>query len=598
MIEAGEADRRIAEEIWIACKRDVLFFINVFCCIEEPRERGHASKVIPFITWPVQDWFVSTVEPYLGRKDLLTVKPRAFGATWLFLCFAVLHPWLFGDDRIHIGIASRDEQAVDNRDDPDSLFPKLDLLLEHLPTFLYDPNDAKRVTGKLVNFQTGSTIIGYSATGDLGRGGRKDRWLMDEFAAFAGNANRALNSTQFTTDCRMILSTIGEEPSCTFNVIAQDAAKPFVRVMPRWFDVPPYRAGLYQSTGGKLEVFDASYKFADDYPFVLDGKKRSPWYDYEESRSGSVAAMAREVDCSFIDGAVRAFPEARLAKIKETATEPTAVGMFEFDEEHDGQFYPGKSGPLSLWCKLIDGKPSTEEAYSLGVDISAGSGASNSVVYVTSRTSGKQVAEYVTAYDDPTKLASIATAIGRWFCGDEREAYLVFEANGFAGATFRDAIKKIGYRNLHRRGTDDEIREKRGKKLGFFTPGEGPGVVLSAYLKACADGLCENRSEKTADDFSEYVYAKGKIVHSGSASSDDETEGSATHGDRAVAAALSWHGCVARPRKAVEKTQAPPVPKVNSKEWNNYYLSDAWWEREDARRAMVAQSADPCHFNS
>jgi len=567
LIQAGMEDPKIAEEIWIACKRDKLFWINTFCWIEEPRERGHATKVIPFLTWPVQDWVVSEWDPLLGKSDMLSVKPRAFGMTWLFSAFAIIHPFLFSDERLHIGIASRDEQAVDNRDDPDSLLPKLDLLLKYQPPFLHNPENVKRVTGKLINNETGSTIIGYSATGNLGRGGRKWLWFMDEFAAFHGSDFRALSSTQFTTDCRAIVSTIGDDPGCAFNVIAQDAKRPMSRLKPMWTDVPPYSAGRYRSRAGQLELVDLNHSHAPGYKFILDSRDRSPWYDHEEARSGSRSVMAREVDCDFNDGSGRAFSEDDLNKLADKTEPCRERGAIGFDPEtFAAKFHSDDGGPLSLWCELPGMQPSLNDAYSLGVDISAGTGASNSVISVFSRTLRKQIAEYVTAYDDPAKLARIAAALGRWFHGDEDEAFLVFEANGPVGGTFRETIKQIGYTNLYKRQVVDEKVDRRSKKLGYYTPADGPGSLLASFLSECNLGKAHVSSPACITEFKQYIWSDGKVIHEGIAGNDSESEGKNTHGDRAVAAALGWLGCRASPR-FVSQEQADAELVEGSDEW-------------------------------
>ena len=44
--------------LWTACKHDILFFINVFCWLYEPRSSrlvGTTSNVIPVITYYYQD---------------------------------------------------------------------------------------------------------------------------------------------------------------------------------------------------------------------------------------------------------------------------------------------------------------------------------------------------------------------------------------------------------------------------------------------------------------------------------------------------------------------------------------------------------------
>ena len=83
--------------LWTACKQDILFFINAFCWLYEPRTsrlRGTTSNVIPFITYGYQDDAFLEMHEALGYRDVGVEKSRDLGATWMFLtlCF---HGWLF-----------------------------------------------------------------------------------------------------------------------------------------------------------------------------------------------------------------------------------------------------------------------------------------------------------------------------------------------------------------------------------------------------------------------------------------------------------------------------------------------------------------------
>ena len=57
LLDAVREDPAFADELWMACKRDLLFFVNAFLYIKEPR--GKQTRVMPWITWPCQDFFLT-----------------------------------------------------------------------------------------------------------------------------------------------------------------------------------------------------------------------------------------------------------------------------------------------------------------------------------------------------------------------------------------------------------------------------------------------------------------------------------------------------------------------------------------------------------
>ena len=85
---ASATDIEVQRQLWTACKRDVLFFINTFCWLYEPRNsrlRGTTSNVIPFITYEFQDNALLQMNEALGVQDIGIEKSRDLGATWMFL---------------------------------------------------------------------------------------------------------------------------------------------------------------------------------------------------------------------------------------------------------------------------------------------------------------------------------------------------------------------------------------------------------------------------------------------------------------------------------------------------------------------------------
>jgi hypothetical protein len=186
------------------CRRDTLFWIASLCSLFEPRPR---PKVIPFVPWPHQVPAFTVMEENWGTSDVLWDKSRGEGATWMCL-LRMLKSWKY-EPLFAGGLASRNEDAVDRKDDMDSLLPKIDWELSVLPNW-WVPK-FRRVYGDehiLVNRENRATISGYSAVEDLGTGGRKTVWMWDELAKFpVGRDQAALDSTEPTTECRMMIST-------------------------------------------------------------------------------------------------------------------------------------------------------------------------------------------------------------------------------------------------------------------------------------------------------------------------------------------------------------------------------------------------------
>ena len=128
LLSADTADKQ--RSLWTACKHDVLFFINTFCWLYEPRNsrlRGTTSNVIPFITYGFQDQAFLDMNESLGTTDIGLEKSRDLGATWMFLTLFFYH-WMFHDFS-SFGIMSRTADLVDKIGKKDTLMWKLDFLL-------------------------------------------------------------------------------------------------------------------------------------------------------------------------------------------------------------------------------------------------------------------------------------------------------------------------------------------------------------------------------------------------------------------------------------------------------------------------------------
>src|ERR1035437_1166729 len=163
LIKWAAADKDRKRTIWIACKRDFLYFVNVFAVGLEPRDNQLGftdEKRFPFITWPYQDETLTRMADMLGRESMYMEKSRDMGASWMMLLL-FLWRWLFYPYESFL-LISRNEKQVYELGNPDALFSKLQFMLDLLPKWLQPSYTMKKLA--LINDDTNSVINGESTT--------------------------------------------------------------------------------------------------------------------------------------------------------------------------------------------------------------------------------------------------------------------------------------------------------------------------------------------------------------------------------------------------------------------------------------------------
>jgi len=505
-----------ALQLWIMCSRDLLFFINTFVFTYDPRLIPKKIPEIPFVTYEFQDVAYDRIrEAIINGYDQLTEKSRAMGATWMFLFvpYAAFR------------LLSRNEDLVDKDEDPDCLFWKIEFALEHLPHFLQpEYND---VHLHLKNLDNQSTIDGCTTTSDAARGGRCTAMFPDEFAAVPDGAG-------------MLASTRA------FYRLSQGSIS---KLTIHWTLHPENRLGLYYSKGKKLIrlddyegvvwIQDKTYNFPDDYPFILDGKLRSPWYDNECARADHPMEIAQELDIDPFAADFQYFDGPTIQDIEtEDVREPFHEGMLEFDEDSLDplEFIEGKNGPLKLWIHPdMYGRFPIDLQVGVGVDVSAGTGASNSArTYVNLRT-GEKIAEYATPWVKPEAFAKVGIAMNRWF----NNAFEVPDGAG-PGRTYCDELMSLGYRNIYFRRDEVGLKKKVSDKPGVFLNPREKKAIFGKYRRALKEKSFIQRSHEANQECLAYIFTTGnKIEHTTAVKSVDPSGAGDNHGDRCVADACA-----------------------------------------------------------
>lgn len=564
ILKAGYEDRKAAEELWIACSRDPLFYLNVFCWTYDPRRDPNR---LPFVTYGYQDVIaMELLDAIMAGHDLVIEKSRDLGVTWLVV-WAMEWLWHFRDLQSFL-VVSRKEDLVDGRDNPDTLFWKIDFLHRNQPAWLLPgqrhriQDDPERTERHLGNPDNGSVIDGESTTQDIGRAGRRTATLLDEFASFPTQAGyAALSATRDTTRCRLMVSTPRGTGNAFYDVTHSDG---FRVLSVHWSAHPIKGRGLY----------------------VHEGQLRSPWYDREAKRAGSRWEIAQELDIDYLGSDYQFFDAKRLNEIEqELVRPPVEVGDLLYDLEGSRVMNPrwsrSEGGPFRLWLTLVnDGEPQRSDEYVIGADVATGTGASYSCLSVLSVRRKEKVAEFASNRISPHRFGLLAVAAAKWFSGTEGPALLAWEANG-AGRLFGDAVMEAGYGNVYyRRSKEDSRSAKLTDVPGFWTNRNTKLTLIGSFRKAIQEGDLTVRSLRTIQEARQYVYvrASGSVEHRKGVSSIDPSSAGENHGDMIIADAIAWHALREHYGSGMKRDDEAPLVA------DSYYARRLRWLREQRER--------------
>lgn len=522
LLRSCREDAKMRPAVMRMCKEDLLFYVNAFCWTYDPRLD---SPMVPFITYGFQDETFLELNEAIGKKDICIKKSRDMGASWM-LCTLFEWRWHFKDGQSFL-LVSRNEDYVDKPGNSKCLFWKIDFLHKNQPGWLLPR--MTRTNLRLTNDDNGSAIDGESTTGDVARGDRRTAIGMDEFAAFDVDAGyKALASTRDATKSRIFNSTPDGVGNAFYDVAHTESVK---QILLHWTRHPVKSEGLYVGE---------------------DGKPRSPWYDNEVKRCIHPQEVAQELDIDFQGSDFSFFDAKDIDRLILTTTRPSSWhGELLFDPSsfvaRGAERRPG--GCLRLWCQLDEnGGVPHDRGYVIGVDISAGTGSSNSVMSIADRKTGEKVGEMTTPHMRPDEFGRYCVALAKWFHDEEgKGAFVIWEAPG-PGRNFGDVVMESGYRNVYWRTKEEALTKNVQPIPGWWPVKDAKRAVFGDYRRALLEGRFINRSKEALTELRDIVYtANGSIEHSKSIRTIDPSGARDNHGDRPTADALC---CYALARRA------------------------------------------------
>jgi hypothetical protein len=575
-LEYASTGPKFRKVIFELCRKDFWFWAKGFAYVHEARILDDDAGVedfdtkVAFLPWPHQIPVVDRMLKVLGKRDVRVVKSRARCASWI-LVLIFIWCWLFKKG-FKGNLVSKDTQAVDRRNDMDSLMAKMDWLLMQLPVWMVGVKDKdwRRNYSEhyLVRMDGETAITGYACTADVASGGRAMVFGMDEHGKHPRGPDRdAMAATQPISRCRLFLSTPRGNHGAYYEIVHDDTIEEPVLYL-SWRDNPTQNRGLYRiAKGNPVAVEVEKYgPLTEDYQShdkwtklkerlnergydLTSDSTRSPWYDQECLRAGANPVLvAQEYDMVFGAEGSQYFAESLINRLKNCVRRPMRGEFTVHQESLVGKWSENQDGRFKLWVEMdIRGRPPMGE-YVVGCDISAGlggSGGSNSAITVFNRRTGQKVLSFASPSVAPYELAELAIGICKWFCNYKDDpAFLIWENQG-PGREFCQRVERAAFHHFYRRksSADAPLHSRHSDKPGYWMTKRS--AILGPYREALLEGYFDNPDIESIEELNQYqMGADGEPYHVASKDKTDPSGAGASHGDRTIADGLAWHACL------------------------------------------------------
>jgi hypothetical protein len=488
--------------------------------------------------------------------SLTVPKSRAQGGTYAYL--GVMLRRALKDPGFSAGLVTRNEELVDSRTDSSAVLYKLAWMLDRLPHWMLPDGYQRNSTEHTLVLPNGSMFSGFSATGDVARGGRFTMFAFDEPGSeefVAGNKDfKMMSSVAHVSNFTLLVSTFGVD-SGVFYESAMDPDNQRV-IKLDWKDNPDHSRNAYTLRDGEAKAvrpeeahavkeYVATHgrelKSIERRGHKMDGKVRSPWYDAHCLLPGGTPRfIARELDMDPRGAVGKLFDSDLLDIVKQRdCRAPIWQGKPIFDSEtlKLTGLLSRADGPLKLWFKPgIDNSPPLGP-FSVGCDIAMGSDgaySSNSVASIIDDRTGEQVGEYTIMGMQSIVFAQNVIGLCQWLRG----AKLGWEDSGVSGPFAKEVMETRCYGNVYYREVAEIGLRKKSRKAGWRnSKDEDKADLFEKMALAMESKRFIVRSEDLIRECGEYEWEKGKIIHRPTKNLDQSAK---AHGDRAIAAGVSY----------------------------------------------------------
>lgn len=239
------------------------------------------------------------------------------------------------------------------------------------------------------------------------------------------------------------------------------------------------------------------YKTKDTYPYIKDGKQRSPWYDAESKELGA-QKTACELDCSFSGSGGEVVPLETIDSIKKLVKTISPV----INKQGFWKYY------------RVFRKYNKNHEYLIVSDMATGDGSDFHGFVVIDLTTMEVVATFKAQEMDPTKVAEILYQVG----ADYGKCTISIENNGpgltallYLQNTLSYPYNKIFRSTLKKKDPNEKDGKKR--KLGFWQSNEtreNGGSTLERYLN---NNILKIYDQRIVAELETWVWRDGRRDH-------------------------------------------------------------------------------------
>ena len=441
----------------LKCESDPIYTITTYMDVVDPA----LGIEVPFVLYPYQEVAIRTFEE---ENYSMTMKSRQTGLTTISEAYTAWY--MITRPNMVVNALAQDKKRAKK-------FLKgvrgfLDNMRKKAPWLVpgYSDNNNGKEEFSLKN---GSLISAEANKPDACRGETINLLIIDEVAAISWMeeiwSSAGLTLTRSRGKC-IAISTPKGQAGWYFEQYTNAEDIGWAIIDAHWTEHPIYKMGMYQwiededhKDGGYVKYFNDEWptfensglkkiKEKGDYKYLMDGRIRSPWYDFESKRLG-VRKTRCELDCSFAgSGGEVLDPEIIRAHLV------NVQGNKPINKQGKG-----------IWTEYRQYKKyNSLHSYILASDVATGDGSDYSAFVVYDIQENEIVATYKDK-PDPKAYARVVDHVGR-----EYGCALVIIEHQIGITTLlelKDTFNypKIYYTTLKQK--EVEKRERR-RKLGFW----------------------------------------------------------------------------------------------------------------------------------
>jgi hypothetical protein len=558
LIAGAEDDPIIQEDVYLNCKEDTVFFFQYFIWGYDPRTPPYH---FPFIPFEAQVEYIKAIDTEIKEgRGSVTEKSRDMGATYLTLG-VYLKRFLFDSDFEALLLSLR-ESEVDNPT-TSSLFGKIRYMAKRIPFWLMPKGFRWKVHGdnylKIINPESGNTIIGMATTADAGRSGRKTAVLVDEYAAISPRVLEGLERSlpEATNTIHRLSTPRG------INQFKRVRDKGLCKIHTLHWTANPWKTEdlfYYDYRGIRRDVSDLPYNRRSTYGYLIDEsgkvtnlKLLSSWYENKKREYLHARDVAQELDLSYFGSGMCRFDASTLEE-KSKHCRPgkrgrliRVNGVIEFVQAADGQDYE-----IEIW--QFPTLPYYVRRSAAGVDtaegLEKGDYCTADVLVVQVPGTGVYHAAALRGHWTPDIYAEKLIILGEYYDGGAE----------IAGERNKDGLgvllnmRKAGYNNLFYETGAGNVSDR----LGFLTTERSKYVITAALDEALRTGELVTESIEHFGEMSTFLNTSGKL---GAVGQD--------HDDRVISLAIAWH-VIKQYGKPVQKEGPRRINRITSIDTTKY----------------------------